>query len=207
MKHLMSAITVLSVMTFATNATAQLLGMGMPNNATGLYTAFNTTPPDAVNRDSVAGFSGALGYRLDTGYESSSHPIRIELQGTQRSSLTAQYNSYDARLQTTTFMANGYYDFNNKSNLTPFVGAGIGAARLEWNDSLQGNTTTNTTVPAYQMMTGISYQPENTKTTTIRAGYRYLKMLDETSITTSNDRTASIENESHSVELGVKFDF
>jgi opacity protein-like surface antigen len=71
---------------------------------------------------------------------------------------------------------NGYYDFNTNSNLTPYVGAGIGVASLDASASSSGVITQspglNQSAFAYQAKVGVGYKVS--KATTLYLQYRYV---------------------------------
>lgn len=100
------------------------------------------------------------------------------------------------------FLVNGYFDFVNKTAFTPYITAGIGAARLEVNDFevlgiRMGDS--NDTVFAYQVGAGIAYTVN--KNFTIDLKYRYFA--------TADPKFDDIEAEfaSHNVYLGLRVNF
>ena len=42
--------------------------------------------------------------------------------------------SGDGNVTTTAFLVNAFYDFDNSSRWTPYLGGGVGLARVEWDD-------------------------------------------------------------------------
>jgi opacity protein-like surface antigen len=103
----------------------------------------------------------------------------------------------------TALLFNGYYDFNNASAFTPFIGAGIGVANVEVNDfnilGLGGLPDDDDTVFAYQVGAGVAYAiNENID---IDVKYRYFATSDpEFDIT-------EIEYSSHNIYAGVRIGF
>ncbi len=80
------------------------------------------------------------------------------------------------------FMANLYFDFTNNSSVTPFVGGGLGLAKVEVSNLtfaaapgfyLEGD---DDTVLAYQFSTGIAFSTSDL--TTIDLMYRYFTIED-----------------------------
>lgn len=78
-----------------------------------------------------------------------------------------------ASLTVHTALANGYYNFKNSTQITPFIGAGVGAAFLEGN---LGPFSGSDTVLAYQGTAGASYSVNDHLAVT--GSYRYLDTED-----------------------------
>ena len=98
------------------------------------------------------------------------------------------------------YMANGYYDFNTNSPLTPYVGAGLGFAMVSANDiSIVGITigSSDDTVVAYQFIAGLGY--EITESTSVFVDYRYFATEDP-----KFDGTDA-EIESHNISIGLRY--
>jgi opacity protein-like surface antigen len=101
-----------------------------------------------------------------------------------------------------TFMANGYFDFNNDSNFTPYLTAGMGMANVE----IDG-TSTDDTVFAYQIGAGVGYALS--ETVSIDFGYRYLGTTDYEYAGTVLSVPIKAEDSigSHNFTLGMRFAF
>ena len=101
------------------------------------------------------------------------------------------------------FMANGYYDYDTGGPWVPFVGAGIGGARLNVDvTSVAGAVTIydeSDTVFAYQAGTGIGYKFTPTIMATL--SYRFFGTSDPT----FDDGVDKIEAEyrSHNIWAGL----
>ena len=77
------------------------------------------------------------------------------------------------------FLANGYFDFVNRTAFTPYITAGIGEARIKINDFKIERVKigdTADTVLAYQVGAGVAYAVN--KNFTIDLKYRYIAMVD-----------------------------
>lgn len=101
-------------------------------------------------------------------------------------------------------LLNGYYDFANQSAFTPFISAGLGAARVEINDfNVAGSgvpsESDDDTVFAYQLGAGISYAINDQIDLDIK--YRYFGTSDP-----EFDSTTS-EYSSHNFYAGMRFSF
>lgn len=91
-------------------------------------------------------------------------------------------------LSSSSYMLNGYYDFHNESKLTPYLGAGIGLAKVTYDysesvglyeagtgallGSYAGVYRASKTKMAYALMAGAGWQIDDRLT--IDAGFRYV---------------------------------
>ena len=118
------------------------------------------------------------------------------------------------------FMANAWYDFNTGSPWKPFIGGGLGVARISVNDvAITSLTLLGVSIPlaapepladdddwvfAYQFGAGIGF--EVTPTTTISLGYRYFATADP-DFTGVGDVPFDAEYRSHNIEIGLRVSF
>jgi len=104
--------------------------------------------------------------------------------------------SIDGNVKIMTLMLNGYVDFKNKSAITPYIMAGIGAANVD--GEIEGESDDDT-VLAGQVGAGLSYAiSENVS---IDTEYRYL-MTDD-----PNYEGVDVEISGHRMQLGVRYTF
>ena len=121
------------------------------------------------------------------------------------------------------FMANAWYDFNTGSPWKPFIGGGLGTARISLNDvALTSLTILGVPIPlaapepladdddwvfAYQFGAGIGF--EVTPTTTISLGYRFFGTAnpDFTTVSALGSVPFDAEYRSHNIEIGVRVSF
>lgn len=92
-------------------------------------------------------------------------------------------------------MANLLTDLDLSPNIKPFLGAGIGMARVE----LDSDTDDDDTVFAYQAIAGVGFPLTNI--TTLDFSYRYFATAD------AKLDGADIEYQTHNVFAGLRFDF
>lgn len=131
------------------------------------------------------------GYNFDTGYNvnaaigySAATNVRAELEV----GFSAADADGDAEVNTATIMANGYYDFTCLNwMVTPYLGAGIGAAHQRLDGSNNGWEF------AYQGMAGASYS--FSPTLAVTAEYRYTGTTD----------ISDTSYDSHNFLAGLKF--
>jgi len=112
-----------------------------------------------------------------------------------------------ASTRSVSYMANAYYDFHNSMNLTPYVGAGAGGARVKLGrNSGMGNSDDKDNVFAYQLLTGIYYTPPGIPTTQWSIGYRYF-LLDSPEFSSPTGAIKLDDIASHNIEVGARFRF
>jgi opacity protein-like surface antigen len=144
----------------------------------------------------------ALGYEYD-------RSMRLELEGGYHDlpikTVTNGSGSFDSSqdLRIVTIMANAYYDFNKYIGFTPYIGAGLGDAQVNFPRATGfGSTKSTDNVFAYQGMAGISYVPASMPQTDWSLGYRYLGTLE------TRYSGAKLDNiNTHSAEIGLRYHF
>lgn len=108
-------------------------------------------------------------------------------------------------ITTLNYYGNLFYDFNNDSPWTPYLGAGLGYTNVDFDSALIGG---DDTVLGWQLMAGLAYVPTSLPNTAWSLGYRYQTTFDDARFTDSVAASAGkIEIENHSVELGARFMF
>ena len=107
----------------------------------------------------------------------------------------------DGDYTTLSFMANGIYAFEASDWLRPYVGVGLGLARLSYTEVIEDEPDGegDDTVFAYQGMLGVGF-PLSEKTEA-RMGYRYFATADAD----FDELEASYGT--HSIEAGIRFRF
>jgi len=105
------------------------------------------------------------------------------------------------KLESQAFMANLYYDFDTNTRLTPYVGGGIGMAKLKAKMSVAGESlgSVDDTTFAWQLGAGVAYAA--TDYVTFDAGYRYADYGD---FTKDDDK---IDVSAHEFYLGARYSF
>lgn len=158
-----------------------------------------------------------LGGAIAAGYDfwfSHMIPIRAELElalrGNSENSEDGIYGSTKLTTNSTTLLANVYYDFHNSTAFTPYVGAGIGLAfnymgvdGYDYYSQEGGSCDDRTTNFAWQVGAGVAYSISENMA--IDAGYRYLD-LGYTEIK-NNGQSIGIRPYNHEVMLGLRIGF
>lgn len=153
---------------------------------------FGTTE---ASYDTGVGFNGAWGYRfLET-----SAAVELEV-GYDKSDV----DNGVGELKNNFVAINGIVDFPTGSQVSPYVGAGIGLARVDADSVTVNGVSANghDTVPMYQAMVGVSYKPETMPRTELNVGYRYQGLFDDAEIGTTD-----VEFQNHALEVGAEFNF
>lgn len=88
---------------------------------------------DDLSYDAGFATGGTIGYRWP-------FRLRTEIEATYRSNradeieIGGRDRNADGRVSALTIMINGFYEFDNRSRWTPYVGGGLGFARVKWDD-------------------------------------------------------------------------
>ena len=110
--------------------------------------------------------------------------------------------SADGDFDALSFMVNGYLDFENQTAFTPFIGAGIGYAKVSANDISVGGIDVgdeDDSVFAYQLGVGVGYSA--TESLIVEIAYKYFATSDP-----DFDDTEA-EYDSHNISIGIRYAF
>jgi OmpA-OmpF porin, OOP family len=151
--------------------------------------------------DTGFGITGALGYDFgpariegEVGYRSNGYD-NVAASGQEKVNVGGDVTAWD-------FMLNGYYDFENATAFTPYVGGGIGAAVLDSSSINAGGIimpSGDDTVFAYQVIAGAAYTFADVWA--VQLEYRFFGTADPTYNSTDS------EYMSHNVFVGIRFNF
>jgi outer membrane protein OmpA-like peptidoglycan-associated protein len=141
---------------------------------------------------------GALGYGLGNGFRVEGE---IGYRDSNVSSGSGSANAWD-------FMANGLYDFHMGWPVVPYIGGGIGFARVNFDSVGVPNTTLTIndtdTQFAYQGIAGLSYAiNQNLK---VDASYRYLGTTNP-HFQATNGNVAGSEYHDHTLLIALRWEF
>ena len=110
-----------------------------------------------------------------------------------------------AELESQSLFLNAYYDIDTRTKFTPYVGGGIGYAKIEGSMSMPGmNISEDDTNFAWQLGAGVAYAVN--KNISVDFGYRYTGMGDLTANVYPTE-TFKIDVDSHKLLLGVRYTF
>lgn len=113
--------------------------------------------------------------------------------------------SADAELESQSIFLNAYYDIDTGTKFTPYIGGGIGYAKVEGKMSVPGlSVSEEDTNFAWQLGAGVAYAVNDN--ISVDFGYRYTDMGDlETNIYPTE--SVKIDVDSHEFLLGARYTF
>jgi len=110
-------------------------------------------------------------------------------------------------LKVATLMGNAYYDLHTGTQFTPYVGAGVGEAHIDFaRNNGFGATQSSDNRLGYQFMTGVSYTPALMPKTDWSLGYRYLGTTSP-QFTTATGNVKFDAIHASNFEIGFKYHF
>jgi len=173
---------------------------------------FNVAPGTVESQfDSGAGFGITLGrsfdqFRGELEYSSRKNDIKSHsLNG------GATLPGSKGEAKSDAFMLNGYYDIDTNSAFVPYLGAGIGMAKVKFDDfgvaAIPDVLNDSESQFAYQFMAGGEYRFADTWG--LFAEYRYFATtdVDVTTSTATGAVTNSIAYKTNNILLGARFRF
>lgn len=190
------------------------LGASFAQDATVTFNDFSTAPSDdKVTFDPGVYLGGTGGY--DFGF------LRLEGELSYRNaeldtvtfSNGERFRNVDGNLGVFATMFNVFFDLQNPSRVTPYLGGGIGFATLLLSDTNGfGNTLgyqrlydeSDDTVFAYQLGAGVDVAINNRFS--LDLGYRYFR-TEKAELETDFNTTNEMRFESHNAMVGFKFKF
>lgn len=145
---------------------------------------------------------GALGYRYGNGF-------RAEFEGTWRDNDGLVSDGLlvgDAEISALNLMLNGLYDFDMGGGFSPYIGAGVGAARVDATFDFPEQTEEDDGWAfAYQFIGGVSVPMPNTAIEFF-ADYRYMSTAG-LELDFDGDAQDNDDYRAHTVLGGVRFNF
>lgn len=125
----------------------------------------------------------------------------LALNGVTTAGATGKSKAYSV-------MGNVYHDFVNSSLVTPYIGAGIGGARIvaeNYNSAAVADSLDDKdTVFAYQGIAGLGFKLS--EDWTLQAEYRYFA-TSEINMSTTSGANADIDYNSNNVVVGLRYAF
>ena len=147
------------------------------------------------------GITGALGYDFgkfrvegEVGYRKNDYD-KVGASGQTKVKTSGDVTGWD-------FMVNGYFDIENDTSFTPYIGAGIGAAILDSSSVNAGGINMGSgddTVFAYQAIAGVDYT--FAQVWKVQLEYRFFGTADPTYSGTDS------EYMSHNILIGIRYNF
>lgn len=155
-----------------------------------------------VEYDTGSALGAALGY--DFGNTRLEGEISYQKNDFEKANLPRVDFDLSGEITSLSLLMNGYYDFVNNSDFTPYFSAGLGFAEIEANDlNVHGlglpDSNDDDTVFAYQVGAGVGYAIN--EKVTIDVKYRYFATSDH------EFDTREAEFASHNFLFGVRVNF
>lgn len=192
-----------------------------------LYDAYDDVDNIDKDFDGAPFFAAGIGYRWN-------HWFRTDITGEYRSKSDFDGSdvgsvggvlipdNYTAKKSEWVALLNGYVDMGTWHGITPFVGAGIGAANVKISDFTDVGVTVDSVAYgddhdqwnfAWALYAGLAF--DVTDAVTVELAYRYLDLGDgESGDLVAFDGTNLIDNPmefngitSHDIKLGVRYTF
>lgn len=206
-KLLLTSAAVLAVFTSAANA-ADITPYASVK-AVMSFTDGKIKVDDENENDKVKNFGGdvAVGAKMGA--------VRAELAYTYlaKDDKTRKYDDekYKTEISSQSFMLNGYYDLENPTIFKPYVGAGVGMAKIKYHckytDFVDPEYNETNSISknkfAYSLMAGVG--AEITKNVTLDIGYRYTD-YGSFSKNIEGDKV-KFDTKAHQVLAGVRYSF
>jgi opacity protein-like surface antigen len=143
-----------------------------------------------VEFDAGWGLDGAFGY------DHGNYRAELELAFRENNIDAYRFVATGGEVRSSSFLVNGYFDFENATDLTPFLSGGLGMANVDFDDS---NINDDDTVFAYQVGAGVGLAIS--ETIIIDLVYRYL-------VTANPDiDNGEAEYETHNLLVGIRYYF
>jgi opacity protein-like surface antigen len=145
---------------------------------------------------------GTLGYKLTNGFR-----FEGELGYRENDVDNAAGAAGQGDASAKSLMANLLYDFNTGSAITPYIGAGLGVARIKFDDSGRHNgaiVDDRDTTLAYQGILGIAYN--FSQSLSLGLDYRYFAALDP-SFSTTTGTGVTADYRAHTITLALRYFF
>jgi len=148
------------------------------------------------------GGNGVAGYQFDNG-------VRIEGELAYRHNGADQFNNAntDGALSSFSMLGNLIYEYDNPSGIYPYIGGGLGAARVGADNfsNLGGAALDDSDIVlAYQGLAGVAFAL--TPQLSLTAEYKYFKTSDP-EFRNANNARVTVNYATHSALLGLRYRF
>lgn len=148
--------------------------------------------------DKVVGGSLAVG----TAFKTANGAIRTELEYNRNEDAEkTHYSIIKLEVETQSVMLNGYYDFDTGTKLTPYVGAGIGYAKVKGTLYVSGVKDGSIDDNNFAWQAGFGAGYALTDKVTFDTGYRYVDYGDFT------EDSVKVDTSAHELYAGLRYSF
>jgi len=178
------------------------VGVAVPNDS---EVTDATLPGITMNIESDMGMAlgAGIGYAF-TDYMRVEGEVAYQMTEFSKANLLGVDLDLTGDISSLALFLNCYFDFVNTSSFTPFIGGGVGVAKVEMNElNFPGlglpSSSDDDTVFAYQVVAGVGYAVNDT--VTIDAKYRYF------GTSTPELDGSDVEYSSHNIYFGIRIYF
>ncbi|WP_417515906.1 OmpA family protein [Minwuia sp.] len=200
-----SAMAAAALVVMAGSASAEVSGSYLSGGALGAYPTDRTVDNSAANPLDLKfgyGGTGAVGYQFRSGF-------RIEGEIAYRHHTADRLGNInlDGSINSTSAIANIIWEYDNPSGIYPYIGGGLGGARIGANSVSGAGIATiddDDFVLAYQGLAGVAFALN--PNLSLIAEYRYFR-TSEAELTAANGVTVSADYVSHNAMLGLRYRF
>jgi opacity protein-like surface antigen len=217
LRTILAASTALSLVAAAPGASASELylsvfgGMNLLSDTDGQYVSPTFSSSSSViapwSSDADTGFvvGGAVGTSLDKW----ANGLRVEAEVSfRRNDLGGTYSTsgtIDGNLSTFAVMANAWYDFDIGAKVRPYVGGGIGWARMDGDVVLfTDSSAMEQTDSGFAWQIGLGGRYAVGDGVAVGLGYRYFSGPEFASFGAAD--SSRLDNDSHAVQLELNID-
>jgi opacity protein-like surface antigen len=187
-------------------------------DATVSYLGENAGVDGGSDNKSLGG--GTLGYGLDFAKKGINVRTELELGFSSKASYNESYSDEDGKndvslkFEKQYLLLNGYYDFRNSTPFTPFIGAGVGLARVKASlgyaesDGFGLSQSKSKVNFVYQVGAGASY--EAAQNLSLDIGYRFVdygRVKQSSTIIDGFDVHTKVKAREHQFYAGVRYTF
>ena len=150
--------------------------------------------------DNVLGASIAYGVKIGT----IRTEVELNIHEDAEKKYADEYETWKNSVENNSVMLNAYYDIDTGSKFTPYIGGGIGVAKLKGKVSYDEETdSVKNDSFAWQLGAGVSYAM--TDNLSLDAGYRYVDYGD---VTIKEDwGKVEFDSTSHELHIGARYTF
>lgn len=175
------------------------------------YTVMDTMKGAGVksdDSDSVFGAGLAVGYNFAKHFQM---PLRGEVEFSYFSEAEGSFSkaghTTKQKMDIGTIFANAYFDFENSSRFTPYVGAGIGLAFIDSEGRVDGYKTDSKDTTNFAFNLGAGIGLELTEEIDLSLGYRFAYLGDAETKSNGAYRAKSEDIYMHQVNVGLRYTF
>lgn len=158
--------------------------------------------------DNVFGAGLAVGYDFSSKF---ALPIRAELEFSYFTEAEGSFSKHGHKVKNDldigTLFANAYWDFENSTKFTPYVGLGLGMAFIESDGKVDGVSVSDKTTTNFAWNAGAGLGYAIIDNLDVSLGYRFAYLGDAKTKSRGAYKAKSEDIYMHQVNLGLRYTF